>query len=107
MIVAYIRLSNNQSDIDRQKFIINDYINRNNITDHVEFVEEIGTSGGVPILDRPKLGSVLKTAPKGTTILTADLSRLGRLDYDMIKFRDNKNFNLVVCNNPELSLIHI
>ena len=41
MIVAYIRLSNDQSDIDRQKFIINDYINRNNITDNVEFVEEI------------------------------------------------------------------
>tara|TARA_B100000123_G_scaffold88291_1_gene64043 strand:+ start:45 stop:755 length:711 start_codon:yes stop_codon:yes gene_type:complete len=103
MIVAYIRLSNDQSDIDRQKFIINDYINRNNITDNVEFVEEIGTSGGVPILDRPKLGSVLKTAPRGTTILAADISRLGRLDYDMMKFRDNKNFNLVVCNNPEIT----
>jgi DNA invertase Pin-like site-specific DNA recombinase len=102
MDIAIVRLSNDKSDEDRQKFILKNHFKKHNITD-VKYVEDIGISGGVPIFDRPKLGPVLKAAPKGTTVYVSDLSRLGRLDYDMMKFRDNKNFNLVVCNNPEIT----
>ena len=100
--IAAIRLSDSAAEKARQMFILKDYFQKHNITD-IQYVEDIGTSGGVPILDRPNLGSVLKKAPKGSTVYVSDISRLGRLDYDMMKFRDNKNFKLVICNNPEIT----
>lgn len=106
MILAYIRNSDDDSKhmvASRQKFIIQEYIKSNNLTDEVIFVEEIGVSGKVPIYQRPKLGTFLDTVPVGTTILVADITRLGRLDHDMMKFRDDNRFNLVICNNPSIT----
>ena len=87
----------------RQNFLNLKTIKDNNITGEIIYVEEKGVSGKVPIYDRPKLGPLLKKLPKDTKIIVSDLSRLGRLDYDLISFRDERTTNLIISDKPTLT----
>lgn len=84
---AYFRLSNEEaqtgesSSISNQRMLVSDYCNRNGITLVREFVDD-GYSGGN--FDRPAFRAMMRHVEEGkaNTVLTKDLSRLGR---DMIE----------------------
>ena len=104
--INYVRWSaddDKKVEGSRQNFLNLKTIKDNNITGEIIYVEEKGVSGKVPIYDRPKLGPLLKKLPKDTKIIVSDLSRLGRLDYDLISFRDERITNLIISDKPTLT----
>ncbi len=104
--INYVRWSADDHikvESSRQNFLNLKTIKDNNIKGEIIYVEEKGVSGKVPVYDRPKLGPLLKKLPKDTKIIVSDLSRLGRLDYDLISFRDERTTNLIISDKPTLT----
>lgn len=94
MNIGYIRVSTNKQDIDNQKFAIQTFSERNNITIDT-WVEE--TISGTKSPDKRKLGQVLKKAKSGDTIICTELSRLGRslfMCFDILNFAMSHEINV-------------
>ncbi len=75
MIYGYIRCSTDHQNTTNQRFEINNFAQKNNIT--IDFWVEETLSSQTDIKKR-KLNSLLKKLQKGDILITTELSRLGR-----------------------------
>lgn len=75
MIYGYIRCSTDHQNTINQRFEINNFAKKNNIT--IDFWVEETLSAQINIKKR-KLNSLLKKLQKGDILITTELSRLGR-----------------------------
>jgi len=75
MIYGYIRVSTDRQSTENQRFEIQDFAKRNNITID-EWIEEKVSS--TQDLQKRKLGKLIGGATKGDLIIASELSRLGR-----------------------------
>lgn len=74
-IYAYCRVSSNLQTIENQRFALNEFCEKNNITISVWVEETI--SSRKPLKER-KLGKLLKKLKKDDILIATELSRLGR-----------------------------
>lgn len=81
-VYAYYRVSTDKQDYESQKIGVVEYAKRNGLTIDKEVIDD-GVSGTVLAKDR-KLNNILKKAVKGDTVITSELSRLGRSTADVI-----------------------
>ena len=75
MIYSYIRVSSDQQNCANQKYEVECYGAKNNITIN-EYIEET-ISSRKPLKDR-KLGKLLNKLSKGDIVISTEISRLGR-----------------------------
>ena len=75
MNYGYIRVSTDKQTVENQRYEINRFCERENITIN-QWIEE--TTSGTKEPDKRKLGAVLSKLQKGDTLICAELSRLGR-----------------------------
>lgn len=75
MIYGYIRVSSDKQTVENQRFEINNFCRRENITID-GWIEE--TISGTKAYSKRQLGSLLKRIRKDDLIICAELSRLGR-----------------------------
>ena len=75
MIYGYIRVSSDKQTVENQRFEINNFCRRENITID-GWIEE--TISGTKAYTKRQLGSLLKRIRKDDLIICAELSRLGR-----------------------------
>lgn len=78
MIYAYIRISTGHQQIDGQRYEIEKYCKRENISVN-KWVEE--TVSGTKSPTKRALGTIINDAKEGDIIITSALSRLGRNMY--------------------------
>lgn len=81
-VYAYYRVSTDKQDYESQKIGVVEYAKRNGLTIDKEIIDD-GVSGTVLAKDR-NLNIILKKAVKGDTVITSELSRLGRSTADVI-----------------------
>jgi DNA invertase Pin-like site-specific DNA recombinase len=75
MVYGYIRVSTDKQSVDNQRFEIEQFCEKQNITiDH--WIEE--TISGAKLPEKRLLGSLLAEAKTGDLIICSELSRLGR-----------------------------
>lgn len=82
MIYAYYRVSTSRQDYESQKTGVIQYCAQHNLNIDREFLDD-GISGMVMAKNR-NLGKLLKILQPGDTIITSELSRLGRSTVDVI-----------------------
>ena len=75
MIYGYIRVSSDKQTVENQRFEINNFCRRNELTID-GWIEE--TISGTKAYNKRQLGSLLKKVKKDDLIICAELSRLGR-----------------------------
>ncbi len=75
MIYGYIRVSTDKQTTENQKFEIEEFTKKNNISIDYWVKETISSTKQ---LDERKLGKLLKNLRKGDIIISSELSRLGR-----------------------------
>jgi DNA invertase Pin-like site-specific DNA recombinase len=75
MVYGYIRVSTGKQTLENQRFEINQFCKKNNISIN-EWVEEV-ISGTKDVGDR-ELGGLLKQLKEGDILICSELSRLGR-----------------------------
>ena len=75
MIYGYIRVSSDKQTVENQRFEIEQFCKVNNLIID-GWIEE--TISGTKAYEKRRLGSLLKKARKGDTIICSELSRLGR-----------------------------
>lgn len=75
MIYGYIRVSSDKQTVENQKFEINNFCTRNNMSID-GWIEE--TISGTKAYNKRELGKLLKRVQQGDLIVCAELSRLGR-----------------------------
>lgn len=75
MVYGYIRVSSDKQTVENQRYEINNFCNKNNLT--VDgWIEE--TISGTKNYDKRKLGVLLEKVQKEDIIICSELSRLGR-----------------------------
>ena len=82
MIYAYYRVSTSRQDYESQKTGVIQYCAQHSLNIDREFLDD-GISGMVMAKNR-NLGKLLKILQPGDTIITSELSRLGRSTVDVI-----------------------
>ena len=75
MVYGYIRVSTDKQTVENQRFEINQYSQKNNITID-RWIEE--TISGTISPEKRNLGKLLKNVKPGDIIICSELSRLGR-----------------------------
>ena len=107
-VISYCRVSTNEqgdgTSIDTQRRINQGLAMQHGLSDP-ELVSCIGTSGSVPILDRPE-GKTIRHLVRGDVILAATLDRLFRSSLDgqqMIAAWKQKGIRLIVGGFGELT----
>ena len=75
MVYGYIRVSTDKQTVENQRFEINQYAQKNNITID-RWIEE--TISGTISPDKRNLGKLLRHVQKHDIIICSELSRLGR-----------------------------
>lgn len=75
MIYGYIRVSSDKQTVENQRFEINNFCKRENLT-FDGWIEE--TISGTKAYNKRQLGALLKRIKKDDLIICAELSRLGR-----------------------------
>lgn len=75
MIYGYIRVSSDKQTVENQRFEINNFCERQNLSID-GWIEE--TISGTKAYDKRELGKLLKKVTKDDLIICAELSRLGR-----------------------------
>lgn len=80
---AYYRVSTDKQDYESQKIGVVDYAGRAGLKIDKEVVDD-GVSGTV-LAEKRNLGILLEEMQEGDTIITSELSRLGRSTTDVIK----------------------
>mgnify|MGYP003302275792 CR=1 FL=1 len=81
-VFAYYRVSTDHQDYESQKIGVVEYAKRAGLTIDKEYLDN-GVSGTI-IAKKRNLGKLLKEMKKGDTIITGELSRLGRSTVDVI-----------------------
>lgn len=82
MIVAYVRVSTNKQDTESQKIEIQEYCNRNNLkVDKMLSVEISSTKSQ----EKRKICELKNMLHKDDTLITTELSRLGRDMLEILK----------------------
>ena len=81
-VFAYYRVSTDKQDFESQKFGVVEYAKRAGLTIEKEYLDD-GVSGTVAASKR-ELGKLLDEMKEGDTIITGELSRLGRSTVDVI-----------------------
>ncbi len=82
-IIGYIRCSCDKSDVENQRFEINNFCSRNGLQVD-EWVEE--TISGTKDYSTRKLGELLSRVDKNCRILCSEISRIGRNMYGVMDF---------------------
>ena len=75
MTFAYTRVSTDKQSLENQRFALQEYARKNNLTIG-EWVGE--TVSGLKETSARKLGGLFKRVKKGDTIIVSEISRLGR-----------------------------
>jgi DNA invertase Pin-like site-specific DNA recombinase len=75
MTYGYLRVSNEKSTIENQRFEINNFCKKNNLKVD-EWIEE--TISGAKEVDKRKLGKLLDKLQKDDLLICTEISRLGR-----------------------------
>ncbi|MDR1896911.1 MAG: master DNA invertase Mpi family serine-type recombinase [Prevotellaceae bacterium] len=75
MIYGYIRVSTDKQTVENQRFEINEFCKKNNLSVE-KWIEE--TISGTKEVEKRKLGGLLEALQKGDILICAELSRLGR-----------------------------
>jgi DNA invertase Pin-like site-specific DNA recombinase len=75
MIYGYIRVSTNRQTVENQRFEINEFCKRSNLSVE-KWIEE--TISGTKEVEKRKLGGLLEMLRKDDILICAELSRLGR-----------------------------
>ena len=75
MIYGYIRVSTDKQTVENQRFEIEQFAQKNNLTIN-KWIEE--TISGTVEVEKRKLGKLLKQSAKDDVIIASELSRLGR-----------------------------
>jgi DNA invertase Pin-like site-specific DNA recombinase len=75
MIYGYIRVSTDRQTVENQRFEINTFCKRNNLSVE-KWIEE--TISGTKEVEKRKLGGLLESLRKDDILICAELSRLGR-----------------------------
>ena len=91
MIYGYIRVSSDKQTVENQRFEINKFCAKENLTID-GWIEE--TISGTKNYDKRKLGELLNRVQKGDLIICAELSRLGRNLFMIMEI-------LHICMNKE------
>lgn len=81
MIYAYIRVSTLEQDLTNQEFGIKQYCKEHNMKVNAWYEEKIS---GTKEASKRELGSLIKIAKSGDTIITTEISRLGRSVVDVM-----------------------
>jgi len=103
MNIGYIRVSTDKQDLEKQKFILLDYTNKNNT--RIDQFVDIEISSKKDRSER-RIDELLETLNSGDTIFVTELSRLGRTMLEVMNIIDElekKEINIVFINQPELS----
>ena len=108
---AYVRVSTDKQDIERQKHMIRTYLNGGK--HEVKWYIDEGYSGRMPFADRPGLNACLRDAVKSKKkggkghIIIADFSRLSRKAWHAMKFFEEAlakdKCKLIICDKPAYS----
>jgi DNA invertase Pin-like site-specific DNA recombinase len=91
MIYGYIRVSSDKQTVENQRFEINNFCKRSNLSID-GWIEE--TISGTKAYDKRKLGRLLNKVQKEDLIICAELSRLGRNLFMIMEI-------LNICMNKE------
>ena len=91
MVYGYIRVSSDKQTVENQRFEINNFCKRENLTIN-GWIEE--TISGTKNYDKRKLGELLNQVQKNDLIICAELSRLGRNLFMIMEI-------LHICMNKE------
>lgn len=83
MIYGYIRVSSDKQTVENQRFEINNFCERENIKID-GWIEE--TISGTKAYNKRQLGTLLRRVQKDDLIICAELSRLGRNLFMIMKF---------------------
>ncbi len=75
MTYGYIRVSTDKQTVENQRFEINQFCKKNNLTVD-DWIEE--TVSGTLVPKKRQLGSLLENVQEGDLIICSELSRLGR-----------------------------
>ena len=90
MVYGYIRVSTDKQSIDNQRFEIERFCSKNNITIDL-WIEE--TISGTKIPEKRLLGSLLAQAKTDDLIVCSELSRLGRNLFMIMSILNNLLLN--------------
>jgi DNA invertase Pin-like site-specific DNA recombinase len=96
---GYLRVSTDQQDVLNQKHGVLEYANKNGFAS-MEFIED-SVSGKKPWQERA-LGSVLKQASNGDTVIVSEVSRLARSTLqvlEILKHCSEHQINLHIAKN--------
>ena len=103
MIYAYLRVSTDKQDNDKQEFIVLEYAQKNKIIiDEILRVEMSSRKSE----EARRITELKNKLQKDDVLITAELSRLGRAMVEVIKLvleLDEKGVKLVFIRQPELS----
>ena len=108
---AYVRVSTDKQDIERQKHVITTFLNGGK--HEIKWYIDEGYSGRLPFDDRPALNACLKDALKSKKkggkghIIIADFSRLSRQAWHAMQFFEKvlakDKCKLIICDKPAYS----
>lgn len=105
MIYAYMRISTNKQNDERQSYIIDNYCKDNNIDLSGKFVDVV--SGKLETSKREQFSRLLETVNENDTIIITEVDRLGR-NWEDIKETYSKlldlGINLIVIEYDLLSI---
>jgi len=90
MVYGYIRVSTDRQTVDNQRFEIERFCSKNNITID-RWIEE--TISGVRLPEKRLLGSLLAGVKTGDLIICSELSRLGRSMFMIMSILNNLMIN--------------
>lgn len=81
MIIAYVRVSTNKQDTESQKLEIYEYCHKNNFTINEMLSVEISST---KLQEKRRIIELKSMLRKGDTLITTELSRLGRDMFEII-----------------------
>lgn len=106
MIYVYMRVSTKKQETQRQEFVIEEYITKNNIKVDETFVDVI--SGKVETSKRDNFMAMYNKLQPNDTIIVADFTRIGRgWDHIQEVYKDLQklSINLEIVRHPYLNIV--
>lgn len=101
--IAYIRVSTDKQDLEKQKHLLLDYAQKHQVLIH-QFIE--AESSAQNTRQERKIDVLLETLNEGDQLLVAELSRLGRNmleTLNIINILTEKGIHITFVRQPELS----
>ncbi len=94
-VIGYLRVSTKDQDLDKNKSDILHLANEKKLSGHVEWIDE--KVSGTKDWRTRKLGSVIEELQEGDTIVTAEISRLGRSMLQILEILEH-------CRNKSIKI---